>query len=285
MSGKLVLVAEPDPFDLRTLTEACEAQGHQVLSAADGDQALGVLARDPPDLAILDARLPGIDGLEVIRVIRSDGKLGDVPVLVVVDEDDDATQSRALDLGADDWVRRPFRVFEVQTRIRRVLRRRPVSGTPSAEPELFDAVTRAGTRAQLVLTLDYEFTRCARFGHPLSCLVAEIRGLPQAAASAEAADRALATAAATARASIRTIDHLFRADAGRLALVLPETDAAGAAAVAARLREADAAGELFGPAGRALALRLALGSASHPTPGVDGGVSLYRAAARALAAS
>jgi PleD family two-component response regulator len=291
MSGELVLVAMDDPFDLRTLSEVGEAAGYQVVAAADGDQALTIVARDRPAVAILDVRLSGTDGLEVLRVLKADHAFGALPVLMVVDVEDEASRERGMALGADDWVVRPFRVFEVQQRIRNALRVRRAEARAeeaerSSDLDLVDPVTQAGTETQLGVTLDYEFTRAARFRHPLSCVVVEARGV-EAFAEGEgraAADALLVRFAQGLRGCIRGIDHLFRTGPGRFSMVLPETGDEGAAVVLGRIRQSHGNGALWGAGPRPPTLTLATGAATYPDTSAPSGHQLHLTAVTRLAA-
>ena len=84
----LVLVADPDPFNLRLLHEACEAAGYDVVTAADGPEVLAMVARRPPDLLMLDAKMSEIDAFEILRILKADTSLVNIPVLLVTDEGD-----------------------------------------------------------------------------------------------------------------------------------------------------------------------------------------------------
>ncbi len=267
----VVLVADDDPFQLRLLQEVCEAAGYQVVTAANGVAVLDAVARARPDLVLLDAVMPSLDGLEVLRVLKAEPQLAGIPVLLVTDAADDASRARGTALGADDHVSRPFRVFEVQQRVRNALRVKSAeSALASAERrahevELIDPLTRAGTAQQLFITLHYEYVRAVRYGHSLGAVVVRITNLGDVAAVGgnDAADGALVRLAAGLRASTRDIDQLFRASEDELALVLPETGAPGVGVVIGRLLEAERAGSLF--AARVVpAPSLRIGTACYP---------------------
>ena len=179
MSG-LVLLAEGDPFNLRLLEELCEEAGFDVVTAGTGDSALNVIARQRPSLVVLDSALTTDDGASVLEVLQSDAQLAAIPVLLTTHADDDDARRRGAELGAADFLSRPYRVFEVEQRIRNLLRLAAaeraatrVRDELAAEtaPDGTDPVTRAGGAAQLLITVEYETTRAIRFAHPLSCLV------------------------------------------------------------------------------------------------------------------
>ena len=248
----LVLVADPDPFNLRLLHEACEAAGYDVVTAADGPDVLAMVARHPPDLLVLDAKMSEIDAFEILRILRADTNLVSIPVLLVTDEGDLDARRRGIELGADDYLTKPYRVFEIQQRVRNVLRatRRDRLGIPESAPpaDQRDPVTGAGTPSQLLISLDYEHTRAERYGHPLTCMVVRLSNSEQIAAASEdgTADRAMALIGSGLKGCIRAVDHLFRLRRNEFCILLPETDATGAGYVLRRLRGQSESGELWG---------------------------------------
>jgi two-component system KDP operon response regulator KdpE len=116
-----VLVVDDEPQILRALRASLAARGHDVLTAPNGETALDTLATTDVELVVLDLGLPGIDGLEVIRRLRS---WSDVPVIVLSVRDAQAEKVAALDAGADDYVTKPFAMDELLARTRAVLRRK-----------------------------------------------------------------------------------------------------------------------------------------------------------------
>jgi diguanylate cyclase (GGDEF)-like protein len=249
----LVLVADDDPFQLRLLQEVCEAAGHAVVTAADGMAVLDAIARTRPDLVLLDALMPSLDGLEVLRILKADPRLAVIPVILVTDEHDEESRARGVELGADDYLARPLRVFEVQQRVRNALRMRHAESAAAdatrrvREIDVIDPLTRAGTAPQLFITLHYEHVRAVRYAHPLGVAVVRLANLGELAATGgvDAADGALVQLVAGLRLCTRDIDQVFRASEDELALVMPETDATGVAVVVDRLSAAERDGTLF----------------------------------------
>jgi diguanylate cyclase (GGDEF)-like protein len=240
----LVLIAEADPFNLRLLQEVCEAAGHDVVTALDAATALDVVARRRPDLVLVDVSLGGPQGgIEVLRVLKQDGELATIPVLVTTQAEDVESRRIAITLGAEDYVARPYRVFEIQQRIRNALRRviaerRLLS---RGDDDLLDPLTRAGSASQMQISLEYEMTRAVRYGHPLTCVSVRIAGMERAIAELgrEAGDAMLVQLTQGLRTCIRAIDHLFRGDRDELVIVLPETNESDSRTVVLRVRERD----------------------------------------------
>lgn len=248
----LVLVADPDPFNLRLLHEACEAAGYDVITAADGPGVLAMVARQPPDLLVLDSKMSEIDAFEILRILKADDSLVSIPVLLVSDEGDLDARRRGIELGAEDTLTRPYRVFEIQQRVRNVLRatRSERLGIPESAPpaDQRDPVTGAGTPSQLLISLDYEHTRATRYGHPLTCMVVRVTNTADLAAASDdgTADRAMALIGSGLKACIRAVDHLFRLRRDEFCILLPETDGEGAGYVFRRLEGQAESGELWG---------------------------------------
>jgi two-component system KDP operon response regulator KdpE len=122
MTPLRVLIVDDEPPIRRFLKTALAAQDYRVDEAADAETALDFLKRNPVDLMVLDLGLPGMDGLEVLRRLRAEGTA--MPVIILSSRDDEAGKVAALDLGADDYVSKPFGVEELSARIRVALRHR-----------------------------------------------------------------------------------------------------------------------------------------------------------------
>jgi len=261
----VVLIAESDPFQLRLLHEVCEAAGHEVVTAIDGTTALEVVARHRPDLAVLDVDL-SMDqgergGLDVLQILRADPRLSDVPVVVTTRAEDVEGRKAALTAGAEDYLARPYRVFEVEQRIRNALRRVLAERRLLAlrDDEGLDPLTRGGSEAQLPVTLEYELVRAVRYGHPLTCLSLRVMDLDDVleAHGRDAADATLVALAGGVRGCIRGIDHLFRGRPGELVLLLPETRREEANTVVERIAGRHARAALLGPHAAQLEIGLA----------------------------
>ena len=122
MTPLRILVVDDEPPIRRLLRTTLAAQDYRVEEAADGEAALDFLKRNPVDLIVLDLGLPGMDGLEVVRRLRGEGNV--TPIIILSSRDDEAGKVAALDLGADDYVSKPFGAEELSARIRAALRHR-----------------------------------------------------------------------------------------------------------------------------------------------------------------
>jgi two-component system KDP operon response regulator KdpE len=119
MSGARVLVVDDEPQIQRVLRPSLTASGYEVLEAATGREALATVSANSPDLVILDLGLPDMDGKEVLRKLRI---LTRTPVIVLSARDRESEKIAALDLGADDYVEKPFAMGELLARMRTALR-------------------------------------------------------------------------------------------------------------------------------------------------------------------
>jgi two-component system response regulator VicR len=119
MSAKILIVDDEPPI-IEVLSYNLKRESYQVLVARDGEQALAQARREQPDLVILDLMLPRVDGLEVCRTLRRER---DVPIIMLTARDSEIDRVVGLELGADDYVVKPFSVRELMVRVRNVLRR------------------------------------------------------------------------------------------------------------------------------------------------------------------
>ena len=123
MAHTYILVVDADEKVINLLKINLSREGWHVLSARDGDEALKIAEKDPPDLVLLDMILPDMDGFEVCRQLR---RWSRVPIIVLSSRADTADKVKCLNLGADDYLTKPFGIDELIARIRAVLRRNHV---------------------------------------------------------------------------------------------------------------------------------------------------------------
>ena len=129
-----ILVVEDEPALAESVQFALEREGYEVLVAADGEAAVERFRADHPALVLLDLMLPKVPGLDVCRTIRAES---DVPIVIVTAKDAEADKVAGLELGADDYVTKPFSTRELISRIRAHLRR---AGMRETAPELADVL-------------------------------------------------------------------------------------------------------------------------------------------------
>jgi DNA-binding response OmpR family regulator len=118
--ARTILVVDDETTLRETLVEALEAEGFRVVAAADGREALTVFRAERPDLILLDVMLPELSGVEVCRIIRAESS---VPIVMLTAKDSELDKVVGLELGADDYVTKPFSIRELSARIRALFRR------------------------------------------------------------------------------------------------------------------------------------------------------------------
>jgi DNA-binding response OmpR family regulator len=132
MAGERILVVEDEPDILELLQVHLEQSGFKVIGAESGSEALEALRKARPDLVILDLMLPDLSGTEILRVIREERETKGLPVLILTARTDEVDRVVGFELGADDYITKPFSPREVVLRVRAVLRRaRPLAGSES----------------------------------------------------------------------------------------------------------------------------------------------------------
>jgi two-component system alkaline phosphatase synthesis response regulator PhoP len=119
-----ILVVDDEPQIVEIVRDYLEGAGYRVLTARDGQTALTLARHEHPDLVVLDLMLPGgLDGLEICRRLRRDPGLADVPIIMLTARVEETDRLIGLELGADDYITKPFSPREVVARVRAVLRR------------------------------------------------------------------------------------------------------------------------------------------------------------------
>jgi DNA-binding response OmpR family regulator len=157
-----ILVVDDDKSIVKVLTAYLEQSGYQVFPAYDGDMALHVLRRERPDLVILDLMMPNRDGHEVTAIVRADKTLATTPIIMLTARVEDTDKIVGLELGADDYITKPFNAHEVVARVKSLLRRVRLDQSPNAAPHV---LTCGGLRLDLdqhMLTVDEESVELTR---------------------------------------------------------------------------------------------------------------------------
>ena len=142
-----ILVVDDEPQLTRVLRTGLSARGYDVRIASNGKSALEIFQEWFPDLVITDLAMPGMDGLELSRQLRA---ISQVPILVLSAKGEEKTKIEALDLGADDFVTKPFGIDELFARVRAALRRAPAAAIDTADTILEVGVFRADLESRHV---------------------------------------------------------------------------------------------------------------------------------------
>ena len=123
MSQPIVLVVEDEPAQLEVLIYNLEAEGFHVLSADNGEDALLLVAENSPDIIVLDWMMPQISGIEVCRRLKTRSETRSIPVIMLSARSEEIDRVRGLEIGADDYVTKPYSIVELMARVRAHLRR------------------------------------------------------------------------------------------------------------------------------------------------------------------
>jgi two-component system, OmpR family, KDP operon response regulator KdpE len=158
-----ILVVDDEPPIRKLLRMGLSSQGYEILEAPNGKSSLELLAKDP-DLIILDLGLPDVQGLELLRMIRARNE--EVPIVVLSSRGDEAGKVEALDLGADDYVTKPFGMEELLARMRAALRHqlqvhgeRPIFRTGDLSVDLVRRIVKVGDKDVKLSPKEYELLR------------------------------------------------------------------------------------------------------------------------------
>ncbi|MCE1179239.1 MAG: response regulator transcription factor [Micrococcales bacterium] len=145
--GRTVLVVDDEPQIREILDAYLRRDGFEPVQAASGEQALAAVAHHSPDLVLLDVGLPDVDGIEVLRRLRANG---DMPVILVTARTEELDRLIGLEVGADDYVTKPFSPREVVARVKAVLRRsRPETPMASDDVRAFTDLTISPSRREV----------------------------------------------------------------------------------------------------------------------------------------
>ncbi len=135
-----ILIVDDEPEMIRGLEDNLHFEGYQTITASDGERGLALALSEAPDLIVLDLMMPGLSGWDVCRTLRQKGL--DIPVIMLTARGEEVDQVRGLEMGADDYVTKPFSLRELLARIRAVLRR-------PGPRQKFEAFTFGDVRLQL----------------------------------------------------------------------------------------------------------------------------------------
>lgn len=160
-----IALVDDDKNILTSVTMLLEQEGYNVRSYSDGASALTALSASPPDLAILDIKMPRMDGLELLRRLK---QTADVPVIFLTSKDEEIDELMGLNAGADDYIRKPFSQRLLLERVKAVLRRGEINASSAASS---DAAKEALVRGQL--SLDPQRHECTWDSKPVRLTVTE----------------------------------------------------------------------------------------------------------------
>lgn len=265
-----ILAAEDNLVFRKTLQNMLTKWGYEVTIAADGERAARELqSDDPPHIAILDWMMPGLDGVQVCRQVRSLGREPYIYILLLTSRTDPRDLVEAIEAGADDYLTKPVKAFELRARLRAGRRivdlqqQLLMAREALREQATHDGLTGLLNRSAVVEILERELERAVRDALPLSVLMVDLDHFKRVNDTFGhlAGDTVLREAAARMKSAIRRYDSLGRYGGEEFLIVLPGCAAEGAVSQAERLRMALAA-EPFSVPGHLLPVTCSVGVAS-----------------------
>nr|WP_315401589.1 diguanylate cyclase [uncultured Duganella sp.] len=231
-----ILVVDDAMENIQILHHALRDE-QEVLFALDGEKALELAHVQQPDLILLDAVMPGMDGYDVCRALRAAPRLQDIPVIFVTALNQPEDETRALEAGAVDFISKPFNIAVVRARVRSQLTIKR-QGDAMRELSLTDGLTGVANRRHFNDTMDAEWRRCARAGLPLSVIMIDVDHfkLYNDHYGHQAGDAVLQQISAVMkRCAARPQDLLARYGGEEFILLLPQEGPEGTEVVAGRI--------------------------------------------------
>lgn len=224
---------------LGTLLTSLDGSAVSVLHAFDAEQGFWFAKRAKPDLILLDVAMPRVSGFELCKALKHEAASTHIPVIFISGEADSTDKVRGLDLGAIDYITKPFDHAELRARVRAALRTKRLIDLLDATAQV-DALTGLRNRNYFNQRLEEEMLAVQRYGRVLSLVLLDIDHFKKCNDKYGHlfGDNVLQSVAEVLKAVVREVDAPCRYGGEEFALILPETDVTSAILVADRLREA-----------------------------------------------
>jgi two-component system cell cycle response regulator len=269
IAGRPRIIVADDEDDAREALAMILQPEYDVTSTADGESAVERARVEHPDLVLMDLFMPRLDGLKALEVLRSDPITAEIPVIFVSAGGDDALKAHTLELGAVDYLQKPFSDRELRARVERTLRLAR-SQTALRELAQTDPLTGLANLRAFRARLDDELKRARRYRTPLTAVMADMDYLKPIndELGHAAGDRAIAAVAAVIRSELRETDFGARYGGDEFVILLPHTSGDEgrvlAERVCARLKQT-----VVDVGGRTVPLGASFGVACLPEDGAD----------------
>jgi two-component system cell cycle response regulator len=240
-----ILVAEDDPILLRLLKDILTKWGYEVVAVGNGDDAWHVLnGEDPPRMAILDWRMPGLEGVDVCRRVRAELSEPYIYLMLLTAQHREEDLVNGMEAGADDYIVKPFKHNELKVRLRAGRRIIELQGEllkareSLQEKASHDPLTGLWNHEEILTILDHELARAEREGHHVSAIMADLDHFKRVNDTYGhlAGDVVLFTAADRMHSQMRPYDAIGRYGGEEFLVILPECGRECAFALAERLR-------------------------------------------------
>lgn len=291
--GGRILVVDDSPDNVEIIATRLRYRGYDILEATGGEEALKLVGEAMPDLVLLDVMLPGMDGYEVARRIKTDPSLPFVPIILVTARDSTQDKVAGLDAGADDYLTKPINFPELEARVRSMLRIKQLQDDVEEKNQeleqlsISDGLTGLFNHRHMHEVLHEEFERSKRTEEPLSVVMFDLDHFKEVndTHGHPVGDRVLQELATILRDTAREIDKLGRYGGEEFMAILPDTGADAATTFAERVRaRVERHPFAVGPT-EALNMTLSAGVATYPDAGVSDPRALIRGADQGLYAA
>ena len=291
-----ILVVDDHEDNIELLRARLEARGYIVDSAADGQAALDQVDRQTPDLILLDVMMPKLDGIEVVRRLKSNPALPFIPVIMQTALDSTENKVEGLDAGADDYITKPINFAELEARVNSLLRIKKLQNDLAErekqlsvlndklrEISLTDGLTKVDNRRSLEERLHEMWEHSLRLHEPIAIVMCDIDKFKSVNDNYghQAGDAVLQQFARLLKDEAREIDRVGRYGGEEFLLILPGTVLDAAVTFAERLRE-KVESNTFSYPGGTLRRTMSCGVGASPHPRVKDQEGLLRAADDAL---
>jgi two-component system cell cycle response regulator len=259
----LVIEDHPDQRDL--LAIVLQREGYRVVTAGNGLEAMEKLQKETVQIALSDIMMPKMDGFELIKSIRSDPALKGIYMILITARIQEGDRVRGLDLGADDYITKPFSFSELLARVR--VGSRVVNYQQNLEYQTqIDPLTSLFNRRAFERKIEEEFERAKRYNHPVSVLLLDIDNFKNIndTYGHHGGDTALVKISEILKERTRRSDFPARYGGEEFVLILPETEQESALQVAGKIHE-EIRSQTFGTGTRPFALTVSIGLSSTST--------------------
>ena len=261
-NGITVMIIEDHPDQRELLEIVLQKEGYRVITAANGVEALDRLAKEPVRVILSDVMMPKMDGFELMRKIRSNPEFKNVYIILITARIQERDRVQGLDLGADDYITKPFSFSELLARVR--VGARVVQYQQHLEHQaLIDSLTSLFNRRAFERKMEEEFERAMRYHHALSLMILDVDDFKKVndTYGHHWGDQVLKKIAEHLRTKTRRSDYPSRYGGEEFVLILPETDVENALRVDSKVRS-EIKATTFDSKGRAFSVTVSTGLSS-----------------------
>lgn len=244
LSGMKVLMVDDTPANLDILGHIMKMGGLDLSVAPNGEKALQIISKQQPDLILMDVMMPGMDGFEVCKQLKSDESTRDIPIIFVTARVETSDIVKGFTVGGVDYISKPFREEEVLARIGSQLSLRKLAYEKEELIKRLDSLsridplTKLSNRRDIFEKLEYEQSKYERYGNEFSIIMCDIDYFKKIndQFGHDVGDHVLRDVAEILQNSVRKVDYIARWGGEEFLAVLTETSLLGAAQVAEKIR-------------------------------------------------